>query len=77
MRLYTVIRKGIEESNEGLLFSYYCGASGNINLTVKFPERDICGADYVKVGQKLSEVVLSELDTAKKIIRVDNILMFF
>lgn len=60
-------RNGIEASDEGLLFSYYCGASGNINLTVKIPERNVCDADYIKVGKKLSEVVLAGLGDAKKI----------
>ena len=54
-------RRGIEESGNDLLFSYYCGASGNINLTVKLPERNVCDADYKKVGAKQIQNYLIDL----------------
>lgn len=59
-------RDRIEKDGE-MLAAYYCGASGNINLSVKIPERNVCDGDVFKCGKMLGEALLAEIDNVKRI----------
>ena len=55
-------RKRIEEKDDDLLAALFFGASGNINLTPKIQSRNMCNADYVKVGTFLAATVYDQLE---------------
>lgn len=55
-------RKRLEEKDDDLLAALFFGASGNINLTPKIQSRNMCNADYVKVGTFLAAAVYGQLE---------------
>ena len=60
-------REKLQQKDDDLLVALFFGASGNINLTVKIPSLDICGANYRKVGARLADAVYGELENLKEI----------
>ena len=61
------LREGIESADGDALVMFFLGAAGNINTSVKINERNIAFGNYKKVGEKLADAIVSELDSLERI----------
>ena len=55
-------RKTVESGNGDVLFAFFLGAAGNINLNVRIQELNRANGSYAIVGKQLGQEILATLD---------------
>lgn len=61
------IREGIEKKDDDALVAFFCGASGNINTTVRIQELNVTLGHYKRVGELVAEAIVKQLDNLERI----------